>query len=55
MLGYAPVRQREMAVKIYTGKGDAGQTSIWGGVRVHKDSLRIEALVSRVVSLLLVG
>ena len=31
-------------MKIYTGKGDMGQTSIWGGVRMDKDSPRLEAL-----------
>jgi len=33
-----------VAVKIYTGKGDMGQTSIWGGVRMDKDSPRLEVL-----------
>lgn len=31
-------------MKIYTGRGDAGQTSTWGGVRMDKDSPRLEAL-----------
>jgi cob(I)alamin adenosyltransferase len=31
-------------VKIYTRKGDEGQTSIWGGKRLSKDDLRIEAI-----------
>ena len=30
-------------MKIYTGKGDGGQTSLLGGQRVAKDSLRVEA------------
>jgi cob(I)alamin adenosyltransferase len=33
-----------IAVKIYTRKGDAGQTGIWGGVRLGKDDLRVEAI-----------
>jgi cob(I)alamin adenosyltransferase len=32
------------SMKIYTRKGDAGQTSIWGGRRVSKDAIRIEAI-----------
>jgi len=31
-------------VKIYTRKGDSGETGIWGGVRLGKDDLRIEAI-----------
>jgi cob(I)alamin adenosyltransferase len=31
-------------VKIYTRKGDAGETGIWGGVRLSKDDLRMEAI-----------
>jgi cob(I)alamin adenosyltransferase len=31
-------------VKIYTRKGDAGDTGIWGGVRLGKDDLRVEAI-----------
>ena len=30
-------------MKIYTKTGDAGQTSLYGGRRVDKDALRIEA------------
>lgn len=30
-------------MKVYTRKGDSGETSLIGGVRVPKDSLRIEA------------
>jgi hypothetical protein len=32
------------AMKIYTRKGDGGQTSIWGGRRLSKDDARIEAI-----------
>lgn len=31
-------------MKIYTRKGDAGQTSIWGGRRLAKDHARMEAI-----------
>lgn len=31
-------------MKICTGKGDAGRTSIWGGRRLRKDDPRIEAI-----------
>jgi cob(I)alamin adenosyltransferase len=31
-------------MKIYTRKGDTGQTSIWGGRRLSKDSARMEAI-----------
>jgi cob(I)alamin adenosyltransferase len=30
-------------MKIYTKTGDAGQTGLWGGQRVNKDSLRVHA------------
>jgi cob(I)alamin adenosyltransferase len=30
-------------MKIYTKTGDAGQTGLYGGGRVHKDDLRVEA------------
>ncbi|MDX6416885.1 MAG: cob(I)alamin adenosyltransferase, partial [Trebonia sp.] len=33
-----------MAMKIYTRKGDSGQTSIWGGRRLSKDHARMEAI-----------
>lgn len=33
-------------MKIYTRKGDAGQTSIWGGRRLSKDDARVEAIGS---------
>jgi cob(I)alamin adenosyltransferase len=33
-------------VKIYTRKGDEGQTGIWGGVRLAKDEARMEAIGS---------
>lgn len=32
-----------MAFKIYTKTGDKGQTSLWGGARVPKHHIRIEA------------
>ncbi len=31
-------------MKIYTRGGDAGETSIWGGVRLAKDDPRVEAI-----------
>lgn len=31
-------------MKIYTRKGDSGQTSIWGGRRLNKDHVRMEAI-----------
>ncbi len=31
-------------MKIYTRKGDGGQTSIWGGRRISKDEIRMEAI-----------
>lgn len=31
-------------MKLYTRKGDSGQTSIWGGRRLSKDHARIEAI-----------
>ena len=31
-------------MKIYTRKGDAGQTGIWGGRRLSKDHVRMEAI-----------
>ena len=33
-------------MKIYTRRGDSGQTGIWGGARLPKDDLRIEAIGS---------
>ena len=33
-------------VKIYTRNGDGGQTGIWGGVRLAKDEVRMEAIGS---------
>ena len=32
-----------MTMKIYTKTGDAGETGLFGGQRVSKDALRIEA------------
>jgi cob(I)alamin adenosyltransferase len=32
-----------MALKIYTKTGDSGETSLYGGMRVPKDALRVEA------------
>jgi cob(I)alamin adenosyltransferase len=31
-------------MKVYTRKGDSGQTSIWGGRRMSKDHERVEAI-----------
>jgi cob(I)alamin adenosyltransferase len=31
-------------MKVYTRKGDSGQTSIWGGRRLSKDHARMEAI-----------
>lgn len=31
-------------MKLYTGRGDQGQTDLFGGQRIDKDSLRIEAI-----------
>jgi cob(I)alamin adenosyltransferase len=31
-------------MKIYTRKGDSGQTSVWGGRRLSKDHVRMEAI-----------
>ena len=31
-------------MKVYTRRGDSGQTSIWGGRRLSKDHARIEAI-----------
>jgi cob(I)alamin adenosyltransferase len=33
-------------MKIYTRRGDSGHTGIWGGARLPKDDLRIEAIGS---------
>jgi cob(I)alamin adenosyltransferase len=33
-------------MKIYTRKGDAGETSIWAGRRLRKDQARVEAIGS---------
>jgi len=33
-------------MKIYTRRGDSGETGIWGGARLPKDDLRIEAVGS---------
>jgi cob(I)alamin adenosyltransferase len=34
-------------MKLYTRKGDSGQTSIWGGRRLGKDEARTEAMGGR--------
>ena len=39
-----PARREAIAVKIYTRRGDAGQTGIWGGIRLGKDDPRVEAI-----------
>lgn len=31
-------------MKLYTGHGDSGETALWAGIRVAKDSLRVETL-----------
>ena len=31
-------------MKIYTKTGDAGETGLWGGLRVRKDAARIKAM-----------
>ncbi|OHA51685.1 MAG: hypothetical protein A3A97_00565 [Candidatus Terrybacteria bacterium RIFCSPLOWO2_01_FULL_40_23] len=33
-----------MTTRSYTGKGDAGETSTWGGNRISKDDPRITAV-----------
>lgn len=33
-----------LSMKIYTRKGDAGQTGIWRGRRLSKDHVRMEAI-----------
>jgi cob(I)alamin adenosyltransferase len=35
--------QKNRSMKIYTKKGDFGQTSLFGGTKVMKDEIRIEA------------
>jgi cob(I)alamin adenosyltransferase len=37
---YAPKEER---LKIYTKTGDRGETGLWGGLRVGKDSARVQA------------
>jgi cob(I)alamin adenosyltransferase len=34
---------RAMTTRIYTKTGDTGETSLYGGTRVHKDHVRVEA------------
>ncbi len=36
-------RNNRMAIRIYTKTGDGGETSLFGGKRVPKDAMRIEA------------
>ncbi|MGO9781161.1 MAG: cob(I)yrinic acid a,c-diamide adenosyltransferase [Streptosporangiaceae bacterium] len=36
--------RNRLFMKIYTRKGDSGQTSIWGGRRLSKDHVRMEAI-----------
>jgi cob(I)alamin adenosyltransferase len=36
-------RAEEYQMKIYTKTGDEGQTGLWGGQRVSKDSVRVNA------------
>lgn len=38
------VKGTNLAMKLYTRKGDSGQTSIWGGRRLSKDDTRMEAI-----------
>ncbi len=33
-----------MTMRIYTKTGDAGETGLWGGQRVSKDDVRVEAI-----------
>jgi cob(I)alamin adenosyltransferase len=35
---------QEVPMKIYTRKGDSGETGIWGGRRLNKDQIRLEAI-----------
>jgi hypothetical protein len=37
-------RKDSCTMKIYTRKGDSGQTSIWGGRRLSKGNVRMEAI-----------
>jgi cob(I)alamin adenosyltransferase len=41
--GHAEKRERSASMKIYTKKGDAGETGLIGGARVAKDHLRVQA------------